>query len=551
MNQLKRLMLPVVFCCSMPAQAETPLGQRLATQGDPNRGIPACSSCHGPEGSGNEAIGSARLAGQSTLYLQRQIENFRDGRRANPLMRPWAEQLTPAERVAVSDYYAALAPVGQTTTPTSAPNPAIGTDLALFGDWPDRKLPSCIQCHGPSGQGVGANFPALAGQPYSYLLNQLTAWAQGTRSGDPLGMMQHVASRLTEDEMRSVAAYFAAQLVASTPEGIALNAPDETSPGAALESLPAPSPTSTGLQSEHIPNQDDIPAGRAPDTQGYFKPPSRHDRPEGPFGEMVALGEAIFTQTDTHPESAPHVGNGLTCRNCHLDAGRLANAAPMWAAWVSYPAYRAKSNRVDTLTSRLQGCFSYSMNAQDSVSGIPPDADSKTIVALLSYVYWLATGAPTGDRSIPGRGFSDIEEPAEGYDAKRGATLYRQNCAICHGARGAGTRKDDIPIFPPLWGPKSYNWGAGMHALNTAAAFIRHNMPLGGSIELTDQDAWDLSAFINSQERPQDPRFTGDLAETAQRYHGGRYDLYGTPSPLDGHRLGEGTPATTSGPRPH
>jgi len=550
MNQLKRLMLPVVVCCSIPAQAELPLGQRLATQGDPNRGIPACASCHGPEGNGNEAIGAARLAGQSTLYLQRQIENFRDGRRDNPLMGPWAKQLTPTERVAVSDYYAAISPVGQ-TTPHPVPNPAIGADLALFGDWPNRMLPGCVQCHGPGGQGVESTFPALAGQPYSYLLNQLTAWTQGTRSGDPLGMMKHVASRLSEDEMRSVAAYFAAQPVASTPEGIALDAPDGASPGATHESLPAPSPTSAGLQSERIPNQDDIPAGRTPDTQGYFKPPSRHDRPEGPFGEMVALGEAIFTQTDTHPESAPHVGNGLTCRNCHLDTGRLASSAPMWAAWVSYPAYRAKSNRVDTLTSRLQGCFSYSMNAQDSVSGTPPDADSKTIVALLSYVYWLATGAPTGDRSIPGRGFADIQEPADGYDAKRGEALYRQNCAICHGEQGAGARKDDVSVFPPLWGPKSYNWGAGMHALDTAAAFIRHNMPLGGSIELTDQDAWDLSAFINSHERPQDPRFTGDLAETAQRYHGGHYDLYGTPSALDGHQLGEGTPATTSGPRQH
>ena len=538
MKSRNQYLLILLVVGSSQAMAVGDLGRVIATQGDEERQIPPCSSCHGTDGGGDEATASARLAGQNAIYLARQIENFRAGRRNHPLMQPWAMRLTEKEIGAVTDYYASLPPASNAQPPQGV-DLADGVALALYGDWRGRRLPGCVQCHGPSGSGVGDTFPALNGQPYSYLLSQLTAWTQDARSGDPLGMMAAVGGRLTAQESKSAAAYFAGL----PPEGLGSDGEAQTP----AESASTPAGLAaraegdrSGPSQEDIPGQVDIPAGRAPDAQGYFEPPMRSERPDGRFGEMVALGEAIFRDTDTHPDSAPYVGNAQSCENCHLDAGRLPNSAPLWAAWVAYPAYRSKSHRVDTLASRIQGCFRYSMNARASVSGQPPAADSTVVVALLSYSYWLATNAPTGDTGMPGRGYPDLAATAEGYDAQRGQIVYQDKCAICHASAGAGQRAEGQVVFPPLWGADAFNWGAGMHSVATAAAFIKFNMPLGGFLELTDQEAWDVAAFVNSHERPQDPRFTGDIAETAKRFHSGRDDLYGTPSPFDGHLLGRG-----------
>ena len=91
--------------------------------------------------------------------------------------------------------------------------------------------------------------------------------------------------------------------------------------------------------------------------------------------------------------------------------------------------------------------------------------------------------------------------------------------------------------FPPLWGANSYNWGAGMTSVGTAAAFIRANMPYGLRDALTEQEAWDVAMFVDSHERPQDPRFNSNLAETRARYHDSKWSLYGTEQ--RGIRLGD------------
>ena len=74
------------------------------------------------------------------------------------------------------------------------------------------------------------------------------------------------------------------------------------------------------------------------------------------------------------------------------------------------------------------------------------------------------------------------------------------------GAQGAGLKEGRKYTFPPLWGRDSYNAGAGMHRVHTAAAFIKANMPLGQPNTLTDQEAWDVAAYINGKPRPPDPR---------------------------------------------
>jgi thiosulfate dehydrogenase len=260
-----------------------------------------------------------------------------------------------------------------------------------------------------------------------------------------------------------------------------------------------------------------------------FRPPPESAMPDGDYGKVVRLGEQVFTNTGKF--AGRYVGNDLTCANCHLDAGRLADSAPLWAAFIHYPAYRSKTKQVDTLASRIQGCFRYSMN------GKAPPQDDEIMTALQTYAFWLATGAPVGT-AVPGSGYPRLKKPAQPPDFARGEAVYAQNCALCHGANGQGQRAGDRQVFPPLWGPRSFNWGAGMHQLGNASAFIKANMPLGQGGTLTDQQAWDVAAFMDGHERPQDPRFRGSVAQTRQQYHDSDDSLYGTT--VNGHLLGSG-----------
>ncbi|MHB8824382.1 MAG: c-type cytochrome, partial [Thiobacillus sp.] len=134
-----------------------------------------------------------------------------------------------------------------------------------------------------------------------------------------------------------------------------------------------------------------------------FAPPAESDIPENEFGEAVLLGKNIFVNTQQYAKD--FVGNGMNCANCHLDNGRKADSAPLWAAYVLYPAYRQKTGQIDTIQSRIQGCFLYSMN------GKPPALDSKEMTALVTYHYWLAKGAPTGVK-MPGQGYLKVAKPA-------------------------------------------------------------------------------------------------------------------------------------------
>ncbi|WBL61564.1 c-type cytochrome [Stutzerimonas stutzeri] len=263
----------------------------------------------------------------------------------------------------------------------------------------------------------------------------------------------------------------------------------------------------------------------------YFQPPQEKDLPSNAYGELVQQGRAIFVDTQKH--AAEYVGNGMNCTNCHLDQGRKANSAPLWGAYPMYPAYRKKNDKVNSYAERVQGCFQFSMN------GTPPAADSHVINALTAYSYWLSTGAPTG-QELPGRAYPEVPQPEGGFDIAKGKRVYAEQCAICHGDNGQGQKAGDGYVFPPLWGADSFNWGAGMHRINTAAAFIKESMPLGKGGTLSDADAWHVAAYMNSHERPQDSRLIeGSVEKTREKYHANDgINLYG--QQVDGVLLGQG-----------
>ncbi|WP_158880942.1 c-type cytochrome [Rhodanobacter sp. L36] len=266
------------------------------------------------------------------------------------------------------------------------------------------------------------------------------------------------------------------------------------------------------------------------DAAPAFAPPSEKKIPDGPLGDVIRRGRDIFI--DTPARAKAYVGNGLSCSNCHLDAGRLAKSAPLWGAYGMYPQYRKKTGEVNTFGERLQGCFLYSMN------GKAPALDSAELVALETYAWWMSQGAPVGVK-LAGAGYPKLADPALKIDYSRGQTVYEKNCALCHGSDGQGQQVAGRNVFPPLWGPQSFNWGAGMHQVGNAAGFIKANMPLSRGGTLNDRDAWDVAMFMDAHERPQDPRFTGNVADTRHKFHDTPDSLYGVS--INGHLLGEPT----------
>jgi cytochrome c553 len=219
-------MRPVGLCffmvlLSMPIHATTAFaagGREIAANGNGNN-APACSVCHGAQGAGQPDAGYPRLAGLDSEYLLEQLNAFADGSRDNETMAPVAKALSPDERQSVAKFYAGLvAPKMGEPQKADDKTIAAGAALAGRGDW-SKGLPGCGQCHGAAGQGVGKTFPGLAGQSAEYIVSQLKAWKDGKRTNDPL---TGISSRLSDDQIAAVAAYYASLPVAaaaSAPQG--------------------------------------------------------------------------------------------------------------------------------------------------------------------------------------------------------------------------------------------------------------------------------------------------------------------------------------------
>lgn len=248
--------------------------------------------------------------------------------------------------------------------------------------------------------------------------------------------------------------------------------------------------------------------------------------------KVIRRGHDLFT--NTQQLRGKNVFNDMNCSSCHLGEGRQPFSSPVWPAAVVLPNFRPKNNHVNNLEERIAGCFAYSMN------GVPPEYGSDDMLALSAYHQWLARGVPMyPDQPIYGRGFPAPARP-ENISYVDGETLYMEQCAICHAKDGSGYYQGNEYVFPAPWGDGSNNWGAGIARIFSMAGFIKNNMPLGKPLSLSDQEAWDLAYYISSQERPQDPRYTGDVIETLKRYgptfH--RHSLYGQKGP-DGQVLGD------------
>jgi cytochrome c553 len=183
-------------------EQEVTAGAQLATQG--SGAATACVGCHGASGEGNAQAGFPRLAGLGRLYLLHQLNSYADGSRKHPVMTPIATALNEQQRVAASAFYASQGNASGNAPAATGREPV----LASAGD-DRRQLQSCANCHGPQGVGDAAATPYLAGQHAGYLTATLGAWKSGDRNNDPSGQMPRIAKSLTDEEVKTLVAYYA------------------------------------------------------------------------------------------------------------------------------------------------------------------------------------------------------------------------------------------------------------------------------------------------------------------------------------------------------
>ena len=231
------------------------------------------------------------------------------------------------------------------------------------------------------------------------------------------------------------------------------------------------------------------------------------------LSKEIQLGFRIFTNTPA--EASRFVGGGVSCNNCHLNGGQRERALPLVNVAGAFPEYNRRAGRLISLNDRIVDCFLRSENgagARADTGAVPaldalPTPASREVLAVAAYLTWLSKGAPMGV-SPSWRGQNTLPQAAQlplaQVDRSRGATLYAERCVSCHGADGQGvTVGDKRP--GPLWGPGSWNDGAGAARTYTLAGIIRYAMPYLDPGSLTDAEALQIAAFLTAQPRPAYP----------------------------------------------
>jgi thiosulfate dehydrogenase len=223
-------------------------------------------------------------------------------------------------------------------------------------------------------------------------------------------------------------------------------------------------------------------------------------------GKEVRWGYQIFTETPR--EAARFTGGRVSCTNCHMNAGQREKSLPLVGIAGQFPEYNRRAGRFISLEDRIVDCFLRSENATgDGEHAELPTTGAKEVLAVAAYLTWLSRGTEVGS-ALAWRGQNTIPQasliPVDRLDPARGEALFNERCTSCHGADGQGVMIGDKRAGP-LWGPASWNDGAGAARIYTLAGIIRFTMPYLDPGSLTDLEAQEVAAFINSQPRPEYP----------------------------------------------
>ncbi len=468
------------------------------------QGLGHCGSCHTPRGLGFQEKAMDQQGVRGVDYLAGStiegwhaktirgvapsaelVQLLQTGRNAHTtvygtmteVVHYSTQYLTLEDVTAVGDYLESLGPAQSRSTlltpAVQSPPEALFTTAGGLG-----YVQFCASCHRLDGRGAPALFPPLAGNPailsedptsviHVLLQGGKTAQTQAT----PRAFAMPAYALFSDAELAQIltfirsqwgnqASAISAKTVASTRQAV-------------LEQAPA---------------------------VGTFNPPRLAALLQQPNANEVIAGMRLIL--DTKRMLPAWVGAQLNCTSCHLQQGTMANASPYLGLAGIFPAYAPRVGRVIDLQDRINGCMKRSMNGKALAR------DSQDMRRMVAYFEWMRPFVSAQDKT-PGRGIGHIPSTLV-PDPVHGAQVYRDQCALCHGKEGEGTRQSDgALLFPPLWGPDSFNLGAGIARTFKAAAFVKSNMPIAhgtafplGQGGLTDQDAVDVAQYFTHQPRP-------------------------------------------------
>ena len=201
--------------------------------------------------------------------------------------------------------------------------------------------------------------------------------------------------------------------------------------------------------------------------------------------------------------SISQTSNGMNCTNCHLDAGTRDFGNNYKAVFANYPKFRERSGKLETLEKRINDCFQRSLNGS-----VLPEK-SPELQAMIAYINSVGKDIPKNSTPV-GSGITQLKFLNIAADPEKGKEVYQKNCMQCHGSNGEGkislVKDSSHFIYPPLWGENSYNISAGLNRIQKLSGFIYDNMPNNLATHdkplLTEEEAWNVAAYIISQPRP-------------------------------------------------
>lgn len=203
---MKLVVSLVAALAATSAFAATPAAAP-ASKGDPKAAesivTKVCVACHTATGNSTTAA-NPKIAGLNAEYINKQLNDFKSGERKNAVMAGIVKDLSAQDMQNLAAYFSSQQP---------KPGTSKNQELALIGEKIYRGgvqgagVPACASCHGAQGKGIPTQFPRLAGQHADYIYTQLNAFRLGTRQNDAAKMMHTIATKMTDADMKAVAAY--------------------------------------------------------------------------------------------------------------------------------------------------------------------------------------------------------------------------------------------------------------------------------------------------------------------------------------------------------